>query len=1073
MVRVLQVAEADPVLMAGALKDFEIEQLMGAYEERLKKAVRAREQRQSGGSGVVGEQPAGGKGVRSSPSTPTGPPSSHPDSASSDDDSQCPICLMCMVEGESLVMCEAGCRNLLHHHCMAVWAADRNAQGQPLLCPLCRAPWPLKHHPRLTPTPGSTSVHSTSPSAAWSQPLAPDYAYPLMSASFSGVCSSGRQSPTGSALMSRSLSGYPYTQSPYTDSAYSSPAGGSLYPPTVRGEVSAAIVVSASEEPVPLPRSEPIPAEHESTAAGWVHVFGKELVSCLFSRDWAVRETGLRRLAHEVVKVLHWDRLVTAEEKRRQVIHCCANILAQVANDPVYKVYLACLRCLRVLLSHLSPSSGSQVTALQELFRPLVHTLLLKCADGNRRTSQISVDSILELCRGQDGELALATQVSASTPGLGGISFILSCILEDTPPSEAPWQWLLGRLCVLDRLVDEFPSEFQLQYVPLQPAESGYKLQNYDRLMTVVEFAFKALGSSHATVSKLARRVYICGARFAAAEPAVFHQVCDMLAKLDVSLQMRLKRRLRSMQGQHSDRKATLARLEGKLSLGTWDLGDTAGPRLVRSVSHSPSRMLSALRSSSQSPARQPVISATLKKDVERTNKSSAGPTSSPPRPTHLPLDCFEAKFKEKQAKLRLYHKTRPKNDVPFIVQNLLVSPIQRHQRWSPIKIGGVLSKGGLSQSHSDALDVSPQTPLGSVAPPQFSFKDVVSTPATPTVPHCTPVQESPPSLFQSEGSAQESKDPWTVHEAPLPIIPGLDLLPAHLDESLHPYEQNVEGGQYEEGRDWVRGPLLGTGAFSSCYQARDVQTGTLMAVKQVSFCRNNEEEQERVEASVEEEILIMSRLRHSNIVRLLGASRHSTSFSVFTEWMAGGSVATMLDKYGTFSEHVILKYTKQVLAGLAYLHDNKILHRDLKGANLLVDSTGQWLRIGDFGTAARMASKSTVTGEFQGQLLGTIAFMAPEVLRGEDYGRSCDVWSVGCCVIEMATTKPPWGADHVSNQLKLMYKIATSNGPPTVPETISASTRDLALRCLEIKSENRPPAKELIQHPCFKTQPP
>ena len=69
-----------------------------------------------------------------------------------------------------------------------------------------------------------------------------------------------------------------------------------LYP---TGEVSAAIVASASEEAVRLPRSEPIPAEHESTAASWVNVFGKELVACLFSRDWAVRETGLRRLAHE------------------------------------------------------------------------------------------------------------------------------------------------------------------------------------------------------------------------------------------------------------------------------------------------------------------------------------------------------------------------------------------------------------------------------------------------------------------------------------------------------------------------------------------------------------------------------------------------------------------------------------------------------------------------------------------------------------------------------------------------------------------------------------------------------
>ena len=500
----------------------------------------------------------------------------------------------------------------------------------------------------------------------------------------------------------------------------------------------------------------------------------------------------------QVVKVLHWDRLVTGEEKRHQVIHCCANILAQVANDPVYKVYLACLRCVRVLLSHLSPSVGSEITALQELFRPLVHTFLLKCADGNRRTSQISVDSIMELCRGQEGELALGTQVIASaTPGLGGISYVLSCILDDTPPSEAPWQWLLGRLCVLDRLVDEFPSEFQMQYVPLQPSESGYKLQNYDRLMTVVEFAFKALGSSHATVSKLARRVYICGARFAAAEPAVFHQVCDMLAKLDVSLQMRLKRRLRTMQGQHSDRKSSLARIEGKLGLGTWDLGDTTGPRLVRSVSHSPSRMFSTLRSSSQSPARQPLLSSPAKKDFERPSKEHSGaPTPSPPRPTHLPLDSFETKFKEKQAKLRLYHKTKTKHDIPFIVQNFLESPLQqqqRHHHWNPLKMGGSLQKGGLSQSHGDALDMSPQTPLKSVVPPQFSFKDVVSSPATPTAPHCTPVRETAPALDQIESGSKQLEDSWVGHESPLPVIPGLDLLPAHLDEALHPYEQVME----------------------------------------------------------------------------------------------------------------------------------------------------------------------------------------------------------------------------------------------------------------------------------------
>lgn len=92
---------------------------------------------------------------------------------------------MMMVEGESLVACEAGCRNLLHHHCMAVWAADRHAQGQPLLCPLCRAPWPSKSQPRLapsrsgTPSPFSNYAHAQNSSSFQQH-------YSMMSASFSG-----------------------------------------------------------------------------------------------------------------------------------------------------------------------------------------------------------------------------------------------------------------------------------------------------------------------------------------------------------------------------------------------------------------------------------------------------------------------------------------------------------------------------------------------------------------------------------------------------------------------------------------------------------------------------------------------------------------------------------------------------------------------------------------------------------------------------------------------------------------------------------------------------------------------
>uniref|UniRef100_A0A6A7FYB0 Mitogen-activated protein kinase kinase kinase 1-like n=2 Tax=Hirondellea gigas TaxID=1518452 RepID=A0A6A7FYB0_9CRUS len=939
------------------------------------------------------------------------------------------------------------------------------------------------------------------------------------------------------------------------------------YPPTLRGEVSAAMVADVGDD-VPLPRSEPIPVEHEESASAWVDVFGRELVACLFSKDSAVRETGLRRLALEVVKVLHWDQLVTGEETLKKVVHCCANILAQVVNDPVYKVYLACLRVVRMLLSHLTLSVPDEVCWLQELLRPLLHTLLLKCADGNRRTSQISVDSLLELSRGQEGELALGGGQGLS---LGGVQYVLSCILDEAPPQEAPWQWLLGRLCVLDRLLDQFPEQFQIQMVSLQPLESGYKLQHYDRLMTVVEFAFKALGSSHATVAKFARRVYICGAKMAAAEPNVFRHVCDMLGKLDLSLQMRLKRRLRSLQGQSS--RPSFGRLtdnhpmhkpRSQIEASLRPYISTALPRLVRSVSHSPSRLLSAARSPSPSPAREPAeqnqpttnnieeppqqesseqqtqpnsseaastnintaqdtnavvnddsnsnaqATATIGSEASATSQlAETAVKQSLARPTHLPLDSLHMKFKDKQARVRQYHRSRLRQEEPIIVQHALITPKPYKQKSSASSrqnsssnssnssrqndssrskntpaAAAPLRKGGLSQSTGNNLDLSPRTPIGPPLP-NFTFKDAVASPTTPNAPSTTPVKEVTHPILSAKlqsdvdnldsGTAVES-DGREYVEQPLPRIPNLALMPPYLEQDVGSSQERLaEEGQnmYEESNEWVRGQLLGSGAFSCCYQARDIATGTLMAVKLVSFVRNTSEEQERVEAAVEDEILLMSQLRHKNIVRLMGSVRHATSFCVFTEWMAGGSVSAMLERYGPFSEAVIMRYIKQVLHGLDYLHDNMILHRDLKGANLLIDSTGDWLRIGDFGTAARLCSKSTVTGEFQGQLLGTIAFMAPEVLRGDDYGRACDIWSIGCCIIEMATTKPPWDADHVSNQYKLMFKIATSNGPPIVPETLSDEARTMALLCLQTASEDRPTAKQLLKHPALTARPP
>ena len=104
------------------------------------------------------------------------------------------------------------------------------------------------------------------------------------------------------------------------------------------------------------------------------------------------------------------------------------------------------------------------------------------------------------------------------------------------------------------------------------------------------------------------------------------------------------------------------------------------------------------------------------------------------------------------------------------------------------------------------------------------------------------------------------------------------------------------------------------------------------------------------------------------------------------------------------------------------------------------------------------------------------------QVLRGDNYGRTCDIWSLGCLIIEMATGKPPWGASDVSNHLALIFRvshrlmswpepppqIACAHQPPAVPDTLSPALKDLALRCLELEPSMRPSARELLLHPVF-----
>ncbi len=142
---------------------------------------------------------------------------------------------------------------------------------------------------------------------------------------------------------------------------------------------------------------------------------------------------------------------------------------------------------------------------------------------------------------------------------------------------------------------------------------------------------------------------------------------------------------------------------------------------------------------------------------------------------------------------------------------------------------------------------------------------------------------------------------------------------------------------------------MLGVGTFGRVYQAFDNNSGALIAVKQVPSTNLSPEQTEQIT----NEIRVMENLRHEHIVQLLGTQQKSGFFNILMEFVAGKSLDSILTKFGALSEPVTRKYTRQLLSALAYCHTAGVVHRDLKGKNILIDPNGN-LKLADFGSAKK-----------------------------------------------------------------------------------------------------------------------
>lgn len=228
-------------------------------------------------------------------------------------------------------------------------------------------------------------------------------------------------------------------------------------------------------------------------------------------------------------------------------------------------------------------------------------------------------------------------------------------------------------------------------------------------------------------------------------------------------------------------------------------------------------------------------------------------------------------------------------------------------------------------------------------------------------------------------------------------------------------------------------------------------------------------------------EVEKLKRLEHHNIIKYLQVdiTPDNRTIDLLFEYMPGGSVRNLLDKFGPLDEKIIKIYMKQILEGLKYLHENNIAHNNLKCSNILVANEGT-IKLSDFAITKRIITSKITPKENACTLTDRVVeeeasanslfWMAPEVIKSTGGDKSADVWSLGCVMVEMRTGNPPW-IESGSDPNKILEKIANSPDGPQLPtDSLSPLATSWLHRCFEKRPEHRPTIKELLDDPFIVT---
>jgi len=259
----------------------------------------------------------------------------------------------------------------------------------------------------------------------------------------------------------------------------------------------------------------------------------------------------------------------------------------------------------------------------------------------------------------------------------------------------------------------------------------------------------------------------------------------------------------------------------------------------------------------------------------------------------------------------------------------------------------------------------------------------------------------------------------------------------------------------------------IGQGAFGLVYKAIHNNTKEIYAIKIIDYSKNNDSENNYIinynYQSIQQETSLMKLVYDSDyVVKYYGSyfSRKSNTLWLILEYCASGSVIDlMLSMNRTFNEVEVATIMEMVLKGLVDIHKKNLIHRDIKGANILLSESGV-AKIGDFGVGAHLVNEKNRNSK-----KGSPYWMSPQVARNLDYDTKTDIWSLGITCIEMVEGEPP------NSELKPRCAIEKiSRDPPLVDDLLSSDIHtdefiDFVRKCLEINPAKRPSAKQLLNH--------